>query len=246
MSANLAGLVNFILNEHIDIILLQEIRISSEQLLAKVGHLGFKAEVNINNGDPSKPGTAIVWKSCIPISDVSTLVPCRSQIAFLGHYILINIYAHSGSGKKYERGNLFARDIFQFLSLYPSSSLIMGGDYNSVLSAVDIEDGIGFSIKCCPQLQDLVQTRNLTDSFQHLHPSARQFTFFRSTAAPSRLDRFYLSSDLLAYVQSVKHLPSLSDHSGVLLSITMQGFQSSPKANLAKNNTYWKLNVAIL
>ena len=116
-SSNLAGLINFIRNENLDIIFLQEIRLSAEQLSAKVNHLGYKVEVNINEEEPSKPGTAILWKSCLKLSDFVSVVPCRCQAAFLDNYLLINVYAISGSDKKYERGNLFARDIFQFLSL---------------------------------------------------------------------------------------------------------------------------------
>ena len=158
MSENLAGLTAIIRDKNPDLIFLQEVRVSTEQLLSRVGMLGYLAEANISDEDSSKPGTALVWKTCYPVHSLSVLVQCRCQVAFLDTYLLVNIYAHSGSDMKIERGNLFSNDVFQFLSIHVSSySLILGGDFNSVLSAMDIENGVGFSQKFCLQLASLGQ-----------------------------------------------------------------------------------------
>ena len=77
MNSNLAGLTNYLRNDNLDIIFLQEIRISAEQLSAKVSYLGYKAEVNVNEEEPSKPGTAILWKSCLKLN------PKISRLKFL-------------------------------------------------------------------------------------------------------------------------------------------------------------------
>ena len=140
MSDNLAGLVNFIVNESLDIIFLQEVKMTSEHLCFQVNKLGYLAEVNINEDEPTKPGTALLWKSCLPVQDVTNLVQCRCQIAFMDQFLLVNIYAHSGSDKRHHRGELFANDLFQFFNVHKSSSIIFGGDFNSVLSAYDIEE----------------------------------------------------------------------------------------------------------
>ena len=245
MKDNLAGLVNFIINESLDIIFLQEVRMPKNQLQSKVSNFGYNVEVNINDEDLSKPGTALLWKTSIPLLNISVLVQCRCQVAFLARHILINVYAHSGSDKKRERGELFAKDIFYFLSLHPGSPLICGGDFNSILSAIDVDNGTGFPQKFCHQLSDLLHSKNLVDGFRFLYPNEKHFTFFRASVAASRLHRFYLSSDLLSCIQNVKHLPSLSDHFAVQLSLRLD-LDRRPFKNVQPNRSYWKLNSAIL
>jgi exonuclease III len=115
MSASLAGLPVIIKSEQLDIIFLQKVRMTSEQ----IEHLlpGFRAVANIDESQPFKPGTAIVWRETIPISDVCPVVPCRLQVASLGPYKLLNIYAPSGSNMKHERAVFFGQDVFQDFKL---------------------------------------------------------------------------------------------------------------------------------
>ena len=81
MSNTLAGLPAIIKAEDLDIIFLQEVRLIKEQ----IEHLlkGFKAAVNVDHSQLSKPGTAIVWKETLPVTDVCPLVLCRAQMATL-------------------------------------------------------------------------------------------------------------------------------------------------------------------
>ena len=130
---NLAGLSTLLTVHKLDVVLLQEVRISDEQVEQLIGKFGFQVKVNIDSQDPMKPGTAIVWRSTLPVREVFTIVPCRMQCAFLGAYAILNIYAPSGSVKKFERGSFFARDVFQALSLHDPSHWIVGGDFNCIL-----------------------------------------------------------------------------------------------------------------
>ena len=136
MSASLAGLPVIIQAEQLDIIFLQEVRVTSEQ----IEHLlrGFRAVVNIDESQPSKPGTAIVWRETIPISDVCPIVPCRLQVASLGSYKLLNIYAPSGSDRRHDRAVFFGQDVFQALQIDTQSQWVLGGDFNCVLETCDI------------------------------------------------------------------------------------------------------------
>ena len=67
MKSNLAGLPDILMNQKIDIAFLQEVKVTDEELDCKVGRLGFKCKVNINIEDLSKPGTALVWRSTLPV-----------------------------------------------------------------------------------------------------------------------------------------------------------------------------------
>ena len=71
MNDNLAGVCNYIVNENLDIIFLQEVRVNTVQLQSKVSQYGYLAEANINEEDLSKPGTAVIWKSSIPLLNIS-------------------------------------------------------------------------------------------------------------------------------------------------------------------------------
>ena len=244
MSSSLAGLTSLIPAHNLDIIFLQEIRLTSEQINNFLDRLGFQAEVNIDQDHPSSPGTAIAWKKSLPVTDVNPLVLCRVQVATLGSCMLLNTYAPSGSEKKHERNVLFGEHIFGALTLNHEAAWVIGGDFNCVLKSNDIEGGVGFNQKFCPSLRDLVRTANLTDVYRLKNPRASEFTFFRAGRAPSRLDRFYISIGLVAGVMDVSHVASLSDHCGVLMQVQLcVEHLHVPKI---ERSTYWKLNTSIL
>ena len=80
MKKNLAGLSNILINQKLDVAFLQEVKVSDEELESKISGFGYNCKVNINEEDFSKPGTAIVWKSSLPVQDVTALVSCRAQV----------------------------------------------------------------------------------------------------------------------------------------------------------------------
>ena len=93
MSTSLAGLTSLIPAYDLDIIFLQEVRLTREQINLFLDGLGFQAEVNVDHEHPSTPGTAIAWRKTLPVTDVNPLVLCRVQVATLGPCMLLNIYA---------------------------------------------------------------------------------------------------------------------------------------------------------
>ena len=133
MSTSLAGLTSLILTHSVDLILLQEVTTSSEQLDSLLCGLGFQVEVNRDAGSPSSLGTAVAWRENLSIDGVFNIVPCRAQIVKLGSYAIFNLYAPSGSAKKKERDIFFRRDIFNALCLFPNYSHILAGDFNGIL-----------------------------------------------------------------------------------------------------------------
>ena len=176
--------------------------------------------------------------------DVFILVSCRAQIAVLGSYMLLNVYAPSGSDKKHERAVFFGQDLFQAMSLSPDAGWIIGGDFNCVLKSFDIEGGVGFNQKFCPALKDLVRSQGFCDVFREKFPRKEEFTFFRAGRAPSRLDKFFVSKRLVGGVSNIQHVASLSDHCGVQMDVRLEvEVMSLPKE---QRRTYWKLNTAIL
>ena len=144
MSNSLAGLSSLITAHSVDLVLLQEIRISSEQLSTMLGGLGFKGEANIDESSPFSPGTAVAWKTSLPVEQVSTIVNYGAQIVKLGSYVILNVHAPSGSSRKQERHIFFSREIFRALCLFPNCKPLLSGDFNCILSEIDVDQGAGF------------------------------------------------------------------------------------------------------
>ena len=178
--SDLGGLVAILGDHKPDIVFLQEVKISSEEIDCRLEHLGFKSNVNNNAEDSTKPGVAIVWRTSIQITNIFDVVAGRAQIALLDGYALMNIYAPSGSNAKYERNSFFGQEIFRSFDLYPRAAWIVAGDFNSVLSPQDIENGVGFTQKYCPTLADLVKVRNLSDIFRELYPCKFRIYFLQA------------------------------------------------------------------
>ena len=170
MSSSLAGLSTLTSDQGLDIVFHQEVRLNNEQLNLLIDKLGFQAVVNIDPDHPLRPGTALAWRKTLPVSDVSTLVLCRAQVATLGNYMLLNIYAPSRSEKKHDRNVFFGQEIFKALTLNHEATWEIGGDFNCVLKSEDIEGGVGYQQKYCPALKDLVRTSNISDVFRHKYP----------------------------------------------------------------------------
>ena len=59
LRSTLAGLGSLATINNIDLILLQEVRVSQEDVDNMLVNLGFQAIVNIDPEAPSKPGTAV-------------------------------------------------------------------------------------------------------------------------------------------------------------------------------------------
>ena len=62
-----------------DLLFLQEINISSQTVSDSVSSLGYTAECNVDPLHPTLPGTAIVWKNNLKVSDVNQLIERRAQ-----------------------------------------------------------------------------------------------------------------------------------------------------------------------
>ena len=58
MKSNLAGLLTMIVDYKLDIIFLQEVKLTDDELGCKVARFGYKCKVNINIEELSKPGSA--------------------------------------------------------------------------------------------------------------------------------------------------------------------------------------------
>ena len=134
VSANIAmsmlSIKDIIKRDKPEFLFLQEINIPSQRVSDSVTSLGYRAECNVDALNPTLPGTAIVWKNTLKVSDVNQLIERRAQSIKCAGEVFINVYAPSGSSNRRERWNFF-NDLFTHILLAGSDRLpVMAGDWN--------------------------------------------------------------------------------------------------------------------
>uniref|UniRef100_A0A182PWT3 Endo/exonuclease/phosphatase domain-containing protein n=1 Tax=Anopheles epiroticus TaxID=199890 RepID=A0A182PWT3_9DIPT len=129
---------------------------------------------------------------------------------------LCNIYAPSGSHRRTER-EIFFNQTLPFYLQNARESVILAGDFNSVLNSKDATSGadISHALLC------VVNSLGLCDSWEHLKGNAVEFSFIARTSG-SRIDRCYVSKSLkdklkTTYMHIIKHLQSVSPFQSVRL-----------------------------
>ena len=108
---------------------------------------------------------------------------------------------------------LFFRDLYQYV--FPASRIVLAGDFNCVLRDVDTSCKSGANRVGGAELKEFLGDWDLTDLWVVFHGRATIFTWV-GRGVGSRLDRIYVSKDLVSSVSSVFVEPmGLSDHDGV-------------------------------
>ena len=116
---------------HPILIFLQEVTLSSEQILAQVSE-EFDGLSNIDPNDPHKPGTAVLWRKETEVV-VSNIVPLRLQVVYSDLYgNFINIYAPTGNQGEKMRRTLFSEDLFYLINFLPSPPTLIG-NFNFII-----------------------------------------------------------------------------------------------------------------
>ena len=110
-STTIAGLLSILRLEKPQIVMLQEVVLTSEQLNVQVAKYGYSAVTNIDVTSPSTLGTGAVWQSHLPVGDVYSVIECRAQALNIGQYTSINIFAPSGSQNRNARREFFGQVI---------------------------------------------------------------------------------------------------------------------------------------
>ena len=226
-----------------DLLLLQEVTLTTDQLKTAVKDLQYDCESNIDMENPTFPGTATIWKIDLPAPQVTSLVTCNLQMVKISQQVFYNVYAPSGSQCRRERARLFTRDLFPHLVQHQRRLLpVLARDWNCLVAAKDTT--ANFKEKYCKDLDGLLKSFNYSDAFRIQHPNTAEFTFYRASCAPSRLDRVYLPQHLTCHHKATTHQPGLADHWGVHveLELDIERVHLPPRPP----KSHWKLNSSIL
>lgn len=219
---------DFVMNNDIDVLMLQEVNI------ADFSFLGPQYDFIANPGE-QQLGTAIVYRSGMTTKLQETHPSGRLTAINLNDTHFINVYLPSGSNKRHEREH-FINTQLPFFFRHRYHRLIIGGDFNCVLSAKDQKGTYNPS----PALQHLVQDLPLVDSWELLNGTHVEFTFCRNNSA-SRIDRIYINNTYKDDVRRVKVIPiTFSDHDSLKVTVT------APTRIPIYGRSYWKLNEQLL
>jgi exonuclease III len=222
-------LKDFISLNDLDVIFLQEVSFQNFNFL--------KSHTVFANNGPNNRGTAILLRRSMPFSELLMSECGRITSIIINQINYVNIYAKSGSQFKRERDAFFLDEISIHLNKDGVNSHIICGDFNCIIDSADTR---GSSKNFCYGLKQLTIAMGLKDVAQV--KNARKFTFFRGISA-SRLDRFYVSSDLLSTIMEIQTIPvAFSDHHAV--QIKMRIDSSNRAINFGYGN--WKISPALL
>ena len=228
------------------IVMLQEVKLSTEQLMAFARRLGYSGAANIDELDHTKPGTGLLWQKTLPVTQVVALYPCRIQVAMLGVYPIINVYVPAGSHRAAERRSFFTQQLFGLLAGQEDILPLVGGDWNCVTEKIDLEKDRYFEDRKSQDLTNILKEFCLVDAFRHLHGRKKEFTWQgRDGASASRLDRFYMPDWMAQNVISMSHHAGSSDHKFGLLELELNDVERLPAQHNFESG-YWKLNTAVL
>jgi endonuclease/exonuclease/phosphatase family metal-dependent hydrolase len=200
-------LFGFMRHHDIDVTLFQEV---SDPIILE--NRGYDIHHNIG---PNRRGTAIAATPTCRLHNIERAPDGRVIAATLHTTRIINIYAPSGTSKRAEREKYYGHDLARFLDT-SNKALILGGDFNCVLSPSDTTGA-----RCLSrELGDIVHSFKLSDSWDQ-NPVAPVYTHF-SPAGATRIDRIYLTTSLIPLkVMCAIYPAAFTDHEAVVLSINL-------------------------
>ena len=146
---------------------------------------------------------------------------------------MINVYAPSGTNKKKEREEFFREKLIYYLR-GNCENLILGGDFNCVISPRDVSSGNDSLVsKALMNLIKQVGFKDITKGYHKLP----EYTYVKHNYG-SRLDRIYVKK-FFDNIHSWSTVPvSLSDHNMVLFKLNVK--------NMKTGKGFWRLNTRIL
>lgn len=210
-----------------DIVLLQEVE------NARLSIPGFTV---ITNVDDAKRGTAIALKAHIPFCNVQRSLDSRIICVKIGNSVTIcNVYAPSGTQNASLREEFF-RQIVPFYLQSASTDLVLGGDFNCIVS---LKDSTGSSNQS-KSLKNLIDSLKMCDTWECLHKNQTEFSFVRPNCA-SRIDRIYVSPSLVPALRTSEYfITSFSDHKAYKIRCCL------PNLGRSYGRGFWSLRTHVM
>lgn len=145
---------------------------------------------------------------------------------------VVNIYAPAVLTER----KAFFESLHQYF--LPAGEVILGGDFNCYESQLD---KFGGNVTVGEYLTDFRKAFNLVDVWRRNNPKLQVMTWFNSDLSiGSRLDKFFLSRNLVKFVENADITPCcLSDHDFINLNCVL-------RAQAPQGPGLWKFNISLL
>ena len=186
-------LVNTLLHQKLDVVLLQEHNIKEIRTLE---YITKYFDIVLNTSPLLKGGTCILIRKNKNIEIVNQEMDAEGeiigiQIKYCDNIIpIINVYAPSGTNKHKEREDFFRDKILYYLR-HNHENLIIGGDFNSVVSMKDCTNE-NYKSLLSKGLKELTNKLKLKDIMKD-KIGAVEYTYIRNNYG-SRIDKIFVKS----------------------------------------------------
>jgi len=219
-------LESFLKRHDIDLMLLQEVTHENIHMISQ-----YTAHMNIGT---EGRGTAILAKEGLLLTNIQRIPSGRGIAATLQGIRIVNLYAPSGSEKRREREVFYNEEI---VTLIPTAhtEMILGGDFNCVLSTADCTGQGNYS----KALARLVRGLDLRDAWDET-TTRTVFTHY-TTKGASRIDRIYITNNLKRTQKGAEAVvAAFTDHMAIILRLAID------IPCVIRGKGYWHMNVTFL
>ncbi|KAK6171674.1 hypothetical protein SNE40_018116 [Patella caerulea] len=177
-----------------------------------------------NTIDNNYLGTSMLIRNDIEFNDKTTNV--------------INIYGPPGSTK--EKQNFFQSLHNHIINIYNEKEYyILIGDFNVTENKIDSKNDTYYSQIVIDLLINITKIIEISDVFRNKFPDKILYTWSNTRGSASRIDRAYISNNLLTSVTHLNHHPNTkSDHKILSLKINLDSYRWG--------RGFWKFNNSVL
>lgn len=207
---------------------------------AKLNRMGIRHVFSSSDRSGHKRGVAILLARGVNYEHMSELTDSEGRYVMIigkleGTLVsLLNVYAPPGCGW------LFYRKILNMMTTKAQGVVICGGDFNIHLNPkLDTSTGKSVTKRIGTRMTALMKELGIVDIWRELYSTTRDYTYYSAPhAVYTRIDYFFAFSRDLHKIERCDIGPiTLSDHSPVFISLSLNGEQRS---------TLWRLNSSIL
>ncbi len=230
-------ILNFFLQQNLDIICLQEVTFQSCTIFTK----HYQMYTNLG---PRKHGTAILVKHGLHAENILFEPEGRLIAMEVRGLAFVCIYAPSGEQNKINRDFFFRQTVPAYVTQYKAPAIILG-DFNAVDEFEDRKSNKTTppktSLALLESLRDLVKALDLTDAWRNIRKNEPGWTYNCATGQ-ARLDRIYFQHPVTFFKIQMHDLP-FGDHRPVVGYID----SNAPcRVDRERSMDLWKLNTAVL
>ena len=232
-------LFSFFKREKYDIVCLQETHVTDD--IVDEWKSEWKDGFLYHPGTSKSCGQIILFKKSI-YDDFTVVISTKRILAVAVKIkdkitLVCNIYAPNDNAEK----EVFLKELQDKIKDANYDDIILSGDFNCVMNNdYDIISGEKHNNNCVQELNSLVSSCDLYDTWRLFNPSNKEYSWSKKNPfIARRLDYIFTSNNILDITSECKLISvPQSDHRGCLLRL-----QSS---DIIRGKGYWKFNNALL